>query len=586
MPVYHSNMLEAHADWRPRAAPEELVARLEQELALNHLAARLLVTRGVTTPERAEGFLTKRLQDLHKPELLQGMEAAANRFAAAINNRERILVHGDFDVDGSTAATLLKQFCQACGHDALAWIPHRVTDGYGLTEASVEAVREHQAQLMVTVDCGITDGGLAKRIEQELNCAVIVTDHHLPGDQLPECTAVVNPNQPGCTYPDKGLAGVGVAWKLCWATAKVLCGSDRISDRLRDFMLDALALVALGTVADCAPLDQENRILVHHGLRKLLESSNPGLRALLSQARIDSTISADDIGWRIGPLLNASGRLASATRNIDLLTATSADEADGILAEIVRDNDERRRLTQILTDDLLTEVQGNQRYLQRSSLVFSGDSWHPGIIGIVASRLVEEFGKPSCVIAVEDGIGRGSLRTIPGVHLANAIEACSDLLIKGGGHAAAAGLTISAENIPAFSEAFEHHITTTNRGSLDRPAIEHDGVVSIRELDSDFYAILETLGPFGAANPEPVFHLPGVSFVTRPEVFGRGGDHLRGAVTDPGGGMKQIFCWRSRDRIEALQRPGSRFEILVKPEINHWRGEAQQRLVLIDGRSA
>ncbi|MHC5068709.1 MAG: DHH family phosphoesterase [Planctomycetota bacterium] len=229
-------MLSSRAPWSGRYAPDDAVAHLSQELTITPLCARLLVQRGVTDPVVAERFLAKRLADLHPPLALRDMDVAAARLARAINERQRILIHGDFDVDGSTSSTLLVQFCRACSHDAAAWIPHRIDDGYGMSESSFNAVRDHQAELLITVDCGITDHGWAERIERELGCDVIITDHHLPQEVLPQCTAVCNPNRRDCDYPDKGLAGVGVAWKLAWATATVLSGSDKVTDRLRGFL--------------------------------------------------------------------------------------------------------------------------------------------------------------------------------------------------------------------------------------------------------------------------------------------------------------------------------------------------------------
>lgn len=577
-------MLTARAPWRRRSAPEDLIAELEHELRLAPLTARLLVQRGITAVEAAERFLGKRLADLHRPQLLRDMDAAARRLAHAIAERETILVHGDFDVDGSTATALVKQFCRACSHDAVAWIPHRVDDGYGLSGASYAAVREHGATLMVTVDCGVTDHGWAARIEDELGCDVIVTDHHLPQDALPRCTAVCNPNRDDCDYPDPGLAGVGLAWKLCWATACELSGGERVTDRLRAFLLDALALVAVGTVADCAPLDGENRILVHHGLEALGASRAPGLRALLDHCRLGPAVTADDIGWKLAPLLNASGRLASAMRNIDLLCADDPAGAQEVLAEVVAANDERRRLSHHLSEDLIAEAGSDPRHIARSSLVFAGEGWHPGVVGIVASRLVDRFAKPACVIAIEDGVGKGSLRSVPGFRLDAALAACREWLIKGGGHAAAAGITIAAEHVDAFAAAFEAHIADACPGGLEPPSIDHDGHVRMADLDPAFYADLRRIEPFGIGNPEPVLQIDSARLI-RPQLFGRNGDHVRANVTDAGGGLQQLYLWRGKDLLADVTRAGCELQLLVRPQLNRWRGELTPRLVYVDGRA-
>lgn len=568
--------------WRQRPCADDIVAELMHELRLSPLTARILVGRGIDGAPAADTYLGKRLRDVHRPQLLRQMDRAAERFAQALDQRQTILVHGDYDVDGSTATTLLVQFAEAMGHRAIPWIPHRRIDGYGLGEASLNAVREHQAALMITVDCGIADAGWAARIEAETGCTVIITDHHLPQGALPECHAVVNPNHPQCSYPDKGLAGVGVAWKLAWATACTLVGSERLPDSLRNFLMDALALVAVGTVADCAPLNGENRILVHHGLRALANSTQPGLRALLDHIRAGDHLHADDIGWRIAPLLNASGRLGSAMRNVHLLNAKDGGEAQRWLDEIITENEERRRLSQLLTDDLIAEVEQNPDYQQRSSLVFAGEGWHAGVIGIVASRLSERFAKPSAIIAINDGEGKGSLRTIPSVHLGHALDACRHCLRRGGGHAMAAGLSIDPEQVPAFMEAFEAAVCSQSPGGLMAPGIDHDGAVRIGDLGADFYADLERLAPFGQGNPEPLLRVNGVRFVTKPTFFGKQFAHLRGALTDDGGGMQNLLAWKAKTNFPHLVNASS-FEALVRPQVDWFRGNPQHRLVLVDG---
>ncbi|TVR08152.1 MAG: single-stranded-DNA-specific exonuclease RecJ [Planctomycetota bacterium] len=569
--------------WRERAIADEVIDELCNALRLSPLTARILAGRGIEDGDHAERFLAKRLADVHRPQALGQMERAATRFAQALNERQTILIHGDYDVDGSTSTTLLTLFCRAMGHTAIPWIPHRRIDGYGLSAASLAAVQEHQADLMITVDCGIADHGWAARIEAESGCQVIITDHHLPQGDLPQCHAVVNPNHPDCPYPEKGLAGVGVAWKLAWATACTLTGCERLPESLRDFLMDALALVAVGTVADCAPLDGENRILVHHGLKALAKTRNPGLRALLDHAKVGDHIRCDDIGWRIAPLLNASGRLGSAMRNVHLLTCETATEAQRWLAEIVSENEERRRLSQMLSNDLIAEVEERaEYYLSRASLVFAGEGWHAGVVGIVASRLTERFAKPSAVIAIDEGQGKGSLRTIPSIHLARALESCAEHLIRGGGHAMAAGISIAADQVDAFSEAFDQAVRQQSPDGLQAPGVDHDGRVSVRQLDQTFFHDLDRLAPFGQNNPEPLLRVDDASFVTRPSFFGRSNDHLRGAVTDQGGGMLNLLAWKARSHFPHLLSL-RHFTCLVRPQVDWFRGERQHRVVLVDG---
>jgi single-stranded-DNA-specific exonuclease len=568
--------------WRQRPTPADLVAELEHELGLSRLTSRILAGRGVRAAD-AERYLAKRLKDCHPPGLLRDMDTAATRLAAAIDRRETILIHGDYDVDGSTSTVLLKLFCRACRHDAVAWIPHRRIDGYGLGESSLHAVQEHSAKLMITVDCGIADQGWAARIERETGCQVIITDHHLPQGELPACTAVVNPNRGDCSYPDKGLAGVGVAWKLAWATAQALCHGNPLPEELRQFLLDSLALVAVGTVADCAPLDGENRILVEHGLKALGQTRNLGLRALLDQARLEAPIEADEIGWRLGPLLNASGRLGSAMRNVHLLTSSDPVEVERLLGEIVAENDERRRLSHVLTEELMAEIERHPaRYAERRTLVFAGDGWHQGVVGIVASRLTERFAKPTAVIAIADGEAKGSLRTPAGVHLGQAIDRCREHLRRGGGHAMAAGITLDPERVEPFWRAFESAVAEAHPAGLPPAGINHDGLCILQELDGGFFQELARLGPFGQGNPQPTLLVRNARFVARPEVFGQGGRHLRGAVTDPAGGIHQLMAWGQGERYAHFSRSGHRFDALVRPELSRFRGSVSHRLVLVD----
>ncbi|MEK7413144.1 MAG: single-stranded-DNA-specific exonuclease RecJ [Planctomycetota bacterium] len=579
-------MLAQTRPWQLRPSMPDLVAELEHDLGVSRLIATLLTLRGIQGAKAADQWMGKRLQDLHKPGLMKDMTVGAKRLAQAINNRERILIHGDYDVDGSTSASLLALLCRACNHEAIVWIPHRRIDGYGLSDSSLEAVKEHQAQLMITVDCGIADGGWAQKIEAATGCHVIITDHHLPQGYLPTCTAVINPNRPDCPYPDKHLAGVGVAWKLAWATAVELCGTDKVTERLRGFLTSALSLVAVGTVADCAPLDGENRILVHHGLKELARTENLGLRALLTHAGlVENQPTASDVGWKLSPLLNASGRMDSAMANIRLLTARSAEEVTPVLEAIVLGNDERRRITQSLTSDLIAKAESDPGLAARNTLVFAGDGWHQGIVGIVASRLVERFGKPAAVIAIENGLAKGSLRSIAAVHLGEAIDACRPLLKRGGGHAMAAGITLEPDRVDAFRDAFERHVCSRVAPGSLVPRTDYDADAALAELDQDFFNRLETMGPFGTGNREPVIRVSGAAFAGRPRLFGKDGDHLRGPLTDHGGSMRELFAWKAKAIFSVISVPGRRFNLLVRPELNRWRGELSPRLVFVDGHS-
>lgn len=562
----------------------DVVRELEHELGLPRLIATLLAQRGIQGAAQAEAWLRKRLLDVSPPQTMADMATAAAALARAIERRQRILIHGDYDVDGTTAAALLARFCRACAHEAAVWIPHRRIDGYGLSEASLEAARAHRAELMVTVDCGISDHGWAARIEGELGIPVVVTDHHQPGGELPRCTAVVNPNRRDCPSSDKHLAGVGVAWKLAWATAQVLCGSERLTEALREFLLDALALVALGTVADCAPLVGENRVLVHHGLKQLARTAHPGLRALLAHtdlAAVEPT--SGDVGWRLSPLLNASGRMDSAMATVELLTARDRAAAEAALARLVADNEERRRVTQQLCDDLFARAESDPLLATRAALVYAGEGWHPGVIGIVAGRLLERFGRPVAVIAINDGAAKGSLRSVPSVPLGEAIAACRPWLQSGGGHALAAGIALAPEAVADFAAAFERFVAARVPASALVPRTPYDSEARIGELDERFFEYFAQMPPFGIGNREPVLRLRGAVCTGRPRLFGRDGGHLRAALTDAGGGCREVVIWNGAHLFSELALPGRRLDLLVRPERRCWEGQWRHRLVFVDG---
>ncbi|MCS6969816.1 MAG: single-stranded-DNA-specific exonuclease RecJ [Planctomycetota bacterium] len=577
-------MLRRTRAWQPEPVLGDVVRELEHELGVSRLVATLLSQRGITSAAQATSWLQKRLGDLHAPQAMADMPRAAHCLAEAIAQRRRILIHGDYDVDGTTAAALLARFCRACAHDAVIWIPHRRIDGYGLSEASLEAARAQGAQLVVTVDCGISDHGWAQRIEEALGCPVLVTDHHLPSGERPRCTAVVNPNRPDCPYPDKHLAGVGVAWKLAWATASELCGSERVSERLRDFLIDALALVALGTIADCAPLIGENRILVHHGLKQLARTADPGLRALLAHCDLQGVEpTSGDVSWRLAPLLNASGRMDSAMNTIALLTARDAAAAQAALARVVAENDERRRVTQQLSEDLLARAEHDPQLATRAALVYAGEGWHPGVIGIVASRLLERFARPTAVIAIDGGVAKGSLRSVPAVPLGEALAACRPWLSSGGGHALAAGITLAPEAIPGFAAAFERHVAARLPPGTLVPRTCYDAEAHIHELDEAFFNFVGQMPPFGIGNREPVLRLRQAICAGRPRFVGREGEHVTTAITDGGGGLRQLWVWNGARIFADLAYPGRRFDLLVRPERRPGREQWLHRLIFVDG---
>ena len=444
----------------PPPVDEQSVERLAQELGLPYNISRLLTLRGHTTTEQAKLFLRPRLDQLHDALTMGGLNIAVQRLARAITDRERVMVHGDYDVDGICSTTLLTRTIRGLGGNAFPFIPHRITDGYDLGSAGVQAAIAGEAKIVVTCDCGTS----AVHPIAQLNVAgidVIVSDHHLPGGTLPESLAVLNPRRPGCEYPDKDLAAVGVAFKLSLELARTLGKNDA-------FIWKMLDLVALATIADIAPLRGENRVFVRYGLKMMSETENIGLRALIRAAGLDGKpITAGRVGYILAPRLNAVGRIDSAMRGVQLLMTESSSEANTIARELEELNRKRQELDRAALEQARSLVQAlplDDTY----GIVLAQPEWHPGVIGIVASRIVEEFGRPTMLIALEDGVGKGSGRSISAFDLHAALSECADLLLRYGGHRAAAGITISAPQVDAFAERFN---------AIARRQLSHDDLV-------------------------------------------------------------------------------------------------------------
>ncbi|WP_158508825.1 single-stranded-DNA-specific exonuclease RecJ [Gemmatirosa kalamazoonensis] len=465
--------------WVYATAPDAaIVDRIEAELRLPHTIARLIAARGHALPDDARRFLRPRLEQLHQPDRLAGVEVAAERLARACRVGETVLVHGDYDVDGMCSTALLTRVLRAHGARVVPFIPHRVSDGYDLTDAGVRAAIEARATVVVTCDCGTS----ALRPVSDLCAAgidVIISDHHLPGRShgLPSCLAVLNPNLPDSTYPDadRGLAAVGVAYKLALAVTRVLGGNENAVLRLLD-------LVALATIADIAPLRGENRVLARYGLRMLAESTLPGLRALVRATGLDAKpLTAGRVGFILAPRLNAVGRLAHALRGVELLTTDDEHEANTIARELEELNRRRQDIDRATLVDARRQIDAldlDSTY----GIVLHAEGWHPGVIGIVASRVVEDTARPAVLVAVEGGVGKGSGRSIPAFDLHAALSECdaAGLFQRFGGHRAAAGVTLDAAKLPAFAERFND--VARARGS--RPTISFPSCASISSCRS------------------------------------------------------------------------------------------------------
>lgn len=465
---------------------------------VSHLLAGLLIARGCETAASAKRFLRPSLSDLHLPAQLRDMDRAVERLMRAIRD-EKIEIHGDYDVDGTTSTVILKTAIEMAGGQCTFCIPHRLRDGYGIQLAAIERAAVAGVKLIVSVDTGIRAIAIVDRA-RELGIDVIVTDHHLPESELPRAVAVINPNRADCSYPNKELCGVGVAFKLVEALLSQL---NWEAGKLRRVLDSFLKLVAIGTVADVVQLRGENRAIVKLGLEGLRVVNNPGLKALLDAAAVKTgePPTARQVGFQIAPRINAAGRMASADRVVELFVTRDETRAREIAGELDRLNALRQAEEAEIKDQCVNQPVDESQF----ALVFSGDGWHRGVLGIVASRVVEKHGRPTVVLGEEGGECSGSARSIPGFHLLDALESMRELFIKFGGHSHAAGVTLKAEHVEAFRERLNARAAALLTVDDLRPAVEIDAVASLRELDDRFFQELRALEPFGSGNRAPVF---------------------------------------------------------------------------------
>ncbi|AEI68158.1 single-stranded-DNA-specific exonuclease RecJ [Corallococcus macrosporus] len=560
---------------------EQEVASLAGELSLHPLAAKVLLHRGYRTPESASAFLSDRLADLPDPFRMKGMPAGVDRLIRAIRSREKVTLYGDYDVDGVCSTSLLYLFMKELGAPPATYIPHRLDEGYGLNVNAVERIAAEGTRVLVTLDCGITSVAEITRA-RELGLDVLVVDHHTVPPTLPPAVAVLNPHQPGCEYPTKALCAAGVAFNFCMGLRKRLRDEGFFASRKEPNLRALMDLVALATVADVVPLTGANRILVSHGLQELSAARRPGVRALKEVAGLDpdASVTAGQVGFRLGPRINAAGRLHDASLGLQLLCSESPETARSLAAVLDRANAER----QGIESSILTQALAQAESLKDArGLVLYDEGWHPGVIGIVASRVVERFYRPTVMVGVKDGVGKGSARSIEAFHLHDALSGCAELLTRFGGHKHAAGLTIDADRLPAFREAFEKiaHQRLTPEDLIPRCRV--DAVVNPHELDAHAVESLQRLGPFGQGNPEPVLVLR--RQVARPRVLqpksGSGSGHLKLALMDAP--ELDAIGFNMADRATLVDGP---VDLAFQAGFDTFRGQRKLSLRLKDLRVA
>lgn len=559
--------------WRVREPDAAKVGHLVREGGIDRLVAGVLVNRGIDDPAAAARFLSASLADIHDPFLLLGMEPAVERLVGAVERGERVCVYGDYDVDGITSVALLISFFRAIGLDGFYHIPHRLEEGYGLSAEGVRGAASQGARVIVTVDCGITalaEAALCK----ELGVDLIVTDHHTPGDTIPAALAVIDPLQPGCPFPFKYPAGVGVAFNLLIALRGRLRERGYFAGRELPNLRAYLDLVALGTIADIVPLVDENRIFVKYGLQELTNSTRVGVQALKTVAGVSGPVGSGAVGFRLAPRLNAAGRLEDAALGVELLLCNDRQRAVAIAGELDASNAARQALEQEILRDALTMVQGSPKLSRRKSIVLASEAWHPGVIGIVASRMVDIFHRPTILIALQDGNGRGSGRSIPNFHLHDALRACSEHLVKFGGHKHAAGLSIDESVLETFVTAFDAIAAGLLTEADLTPELAIEAELSPEAMTMELAEMIEALAPFGMGNPEPVFLVRRMTVAAR-RVLKE--SHLKLRLQAGGRAFDAIGFNMAQDK-GAAESVDAAFSL----QVNSWNGRRNLQLRLKD----
>lgn len=571
--------------WRLRPFDADRVEALSRSANIPPLLAQLLMNRGVSDASGASGFFETRLTGLHDPGTLPGVVEAAARIVEAIRDRKKIVIYGDYDVDGVCGTSILWACLKLAGAESVEYyIPHRVEEGYGVNaEALRRLATEHRADLIITVDCGISAVKEAK-LARELGVGLIITDHHTIGPELPAADILVHPRLPGSLYPFAELCGCGVAFKLAWQVCKGFGDGKKASPHLRDFLVKSISLVAMATVADVMPIHGENRILVRHGLAGLVDSPSKGLKALMSVAgclgRRD--VSTGTVGFNLAPRINAAGRLERAMQAVEMLTTDSEDRAGELAQALDLCNAQRQEVERRMVDEAHEMITTQGGLKERGAIVLGREGWHPGVIGIVASRLVDTYHRPTIVVALGEEHGQGSARSIAGFDLYEAIRACSGGLTSFGGHIAAAGLKLPRGHFDAFAELFDHHCRGVLLPEQLQKSIQVDAEVPLGVLTLKVLESIESLEPHGIGNPRPILVANSVRVVGEPKAVGPRKNHLQVKFCQGDTTLKAI-AWNMADRGEVLV-PGQLCSIAFHPSINEWNGRREVQLELKDFR--
>jgi single-stranded-DNA-specific exonuclease len=542
--------------------------------------AQVLINRGITDCQAAVAYLRPKLTSLIAPEQMPAIKAAVARIKRAISNREKITVYGDYDVDGITGVAILVAILKLFGAEVDYYIPHRIDEGYGLNVDAVESLAEAGSGLLITVDCGITSFEAAQRAGQ-LGLDLIITDHHQPESRLPIAASIVHPAL-APSYANQDSSGSMVAFKLAWAIANEFSGGAKLAPAIREFMLNATSLAAMGTIADVVDLRGENRVLASYGLKALPASGLVGIQALIESAGLSGQqLDSFDIGFRLAPMLNAAGRMGHARLAVELLMSTSQTHSIQIADYLKQQNNQRQQYERKIFAQACEMIdRQNLQSALRRSIVIADENWHRGVIGIVASRIAQEYHRPVIMIKIDGGASAGSARSIAGFDILNAIRACSRHLIGFGGHKMAAGITIEAEKIDRFTSDFEDYAKQNLSFEDCCAKLYIDAVAPLAEFRQEVVGELQMLGPFGQGNAEPIFATKGVRLASVPRRVGLKGDHLQLAITDNTASVRCVGFGMAEVEKKLLENEF--FNVAYQPQINTYNGTDSVELVLRD----
>lgn len=560
--------------WVIKSAAAEVVEQLHKELKINPTLCSLLVQRGIHSYTQAKEFFRPRLENLHDPFLIKDMDKAIARLEQAMASDERIMIYGDYDVDGTTAVALVYGFINQIYKNIEYYIPDRYDEGYGISNKGIEHAASKGVKLIIALDCGIKANDKVD-YAKEKGIDFIICDHHRPGDELPAAYAILDPKRDDCTYPYDELSGCGIGFKLLQG----FCQSNNLPPQ---YLFDSLDLVCISIASDIVPITNENRVMAYYGLKRINENPRPGIKSLIETAGLDRELTIQDIIFVIGPRINAAGRLEHGKEAVRLLL--SKEDTAPLNAHILeKKNIARRLIDGDITREALEMIESSEELKKRKSTVLFQPHWHKGVIGIVAARLIETYYRPTIILTGDGDMASGSARSIPGFDVYNAILECSDLLEQFGGHKYAAGLTIKVDKIEAFKERFEDVVKASIHEELLIPEIEIDAELKLEELTDSFYNILEQFAPFGPGNLRPVFVTKGLKDTGKSALVGADKNHLKIQMGQQGSTSFEGIGFNQGEKLDIIKT--GLFDVCYTLDINEWNGNRKLQLQVKDVKS-